>query len=315
MSAVLSEAETKFFSSRGQDVDASLRPAAAPNEPAANGGDAPATAPPAQSTPAANGGEQSPAAQTTPETQSAQQHVPLAALHEERKARQRAEQERQQLAQQVQQFQQQLEELKKGPQAPPPDPNQNPFEWLMHQGKINQEQLTQINEWRAQQEQQAQHATARQQFHQAISSSEQTFAAKQPDYYQAANFAMQQYDRTLKTLIPDPAERRQRVVQEALNVAWTVMQQGKDPAQFFYQYAKDMGYTGTGAPQPAVSGGAPPPAPQTTVTEVQQTIERGLKQRANSGGGGAPASEPTPEMALKMSPDDFNKWWAKQFRR
>ena len=101
-----------------------------------------------------------------------------------------------------------------------------------------------------------------------------------------------------------------------MGVAYTLTQEGRDPAQFFYDFAKDMGYAGPqSAPAPAAAPGAPISAPPQTVPEVVKTIERGLKQQANPGGGASPNSEITPEMALALPGDEFNKWWAKQFRR
>ncbi len=314
MSAVLSEAETKFFSSRGQEVDASLKPAEAPVEEQKTVATPPAA--PTQAPPTAANGLQQPPTTETPNPQ----HVPLTALHEERRARQQAERESQQLQQQVQQFQQQLEQIQKAQQAPPPDPQQDPIGAMMHQARINQEQLAQIEQWRTQQEQYTQQIVARQQFNQAITNSEQAFAAKNPDYWQAAKFAQQQYDKMLMALIPDPAQRQQRVMQEALSVAYSVMQQGRDPAEFFYQFAKDMGYTGQQQSSVPSQQGVTPPAQSVTpvmqtVPEVVKTIERGLKQQAAPGGGSTPNSEITPEMALTLPGEDFNKWWAKQFRR
>jgi hypothetical protein len=302
MSAVLSEAENKFFSSGGSDVDPSLKPAEAPAE----------SAPAMTTTPAATPPTPAPATTTSEPTQ---QQVPLAALHEERQKRVRVEQERQALQQQLQQFQQALEQAQKAQQAPPPDPNQDPIGAALHETQATKAQLEELRQWRAQQEQLTQENNLRQQFHQTITNSEATFRAKQPDYDQALNYAMQQYDKLLSAVIPDPAARRQRVYQEAIGAAYTVMSEGRDPAQFLYDTARNMGYTPA---QAAAAATTPtlPQVPQTrTTADVVKTIEKGLKQQANPGGGATPAGEISPEMALTLPGDEFNKWWAKQFRR
>jgi hypothetical protein len=307
MSAVLSEAETKFFSSRGADVDPSLQ--AAPVEPP-KPVDAVTTPPPAAAPPP-------PAATAAEPPAPAPQHVPLAALHEERKARQKAEQERQQLQQQLQQFQEQLQKAQQPPPPPPPDPNQDPIGAVLHQNQLLQQELNQLKGWRTEQDQFTQQIVARNQFNQAITNSEQAFAQKQPDYWQAAKYATAQYDKLLSALIPDPAQRQQRVIQEAMGAAYTVMQEGKDPAEFFYSFAKSMGYAPSTGVTPSAGGGSVPatPAIAQTVPDVVKTIEKGLKQQANPGGGASPSGEITPEMALTLPGEDFNKWWAKQFRR
>jgi hypothetical protein len=173
----------------------------------------------------------------------------------------------------------------------------------LHETQATKAQLEELRQWKVQQEQQAQYNANRQQFHDQITASEQAFRAKTPDYDKALDFAMQQYDKLLSGVIADPTQRRQRVILEAVGAAHTVMQEGRDPAQFFYETARSMGYTG------------PAPTIAQTVPEVVKTIERGLKQQANPGGGGSPNSEITPEMALALPPDEYNKWWAKQFRR
>jgi hypothetical protein len=301
MSAVMSEAENKFFSSGGSDVAPELKPADAPPETPA-----PATTP----TPA-------PATTTAPAVaEPTQQQVPLAALHEERQKRARAEQERQALQERIRQFEEVIAQAQKAQQAPPPDPNVDPIGAALHQSQATQKELEDMRQWRASQEQATQHQNLRQQFTQAVANSEATFRTTHPDYDQAFNHASQQYDKMLRAMIPDPVARRQRVIQEANGVALQLLQEGRDPAQFFYDFAKEMGYTGaqaaaaTAVTQPLAAA----VIPQTT-SEVVKTIERGLKQQGNSGGGGATPGEITPEMALNLPAAEYNKWWTKQFKR
>jgi hypothetical protein len=301
MSAVMSEAENKFFSSGGSDVAPELKPKDAPPETAA-----PATTSTPASTPATT-----PAA---PVTESTQQQVPLAALHEERQKRARAEQERQALQERVRQFEDAIAQAQKQQQQPAaPDPNVDPIGAALHQAQVTKAELEEVKQWRAQQEQASQHQNLRQQFTQAVANSEAAFRASHPDYDQAFNHASQQYDKMLKAMIPDPVARRQRVIQEANGVALQLLSEGRDPAQFFYDFAREMGYTGT-PPAPTTVTQQAAPVQQTT-SEVVKTIERGLKQQGNSGGGGATPGEITPEMALNLPAAEYNKWWTKQFKR
>lgn len=302
MSAVMTEAETKFFDSKGETVDPALKPAEPAKAPESGATVVPAIPPAA-----------APAEPTTPQ-------VPLTALHEERKARQQAEADRKTLQAQITQFQQQLEQLQKAQQPPPPDPNQDPIGAVLHQQKQNQATLEQIQQWRNEQDQYTHQLLARQKFQQDVMTSEQAFRTKQPDYDAAANYALQQYDKLLTALIPDPAARNQRVMQEAMGSLWAVMQEGRDPAQFIYDLAKHMGYAGPQAPAapnaaPAIAAPSIPALTQQTVPAAVAAIERGLKQQGNPGGGGSPNGEITAEMALKLPNDEFNKWWGKSFRR
>lgn len=304
----LNEAEAKFFTSRGTEVDASLSspeptPATEPDAPAAPA--APEPAPPAAAAPApAPAPAPSPAAAESPQ-------VPLAALHEERRKRAEIEAERQQLRAQIEQFQRAMQEAQ-APQAP--DPEQDPVGYLSFQNQQLQAQVRQMAEWRAQQEQERQQQTQFATLTQRVGAAEQAFRAKTPDYDQAAQFAMQMEDRRLSAFYPDPAVRAQVLRNEATQLLAQLVHEGRDPAEGLYQMAKNMGY-GTPAPAPvAAPAAAPAPAPAApAAAAAAETIQRGLKQQTVSGAGGStPPSEMTPEMMAAISdPAEFNKAWAK----
>lgn len=307
MSAVLSEAETKFFSSRGEEVDSSLAPEPAKEpekaaEPAAKPQEKPAE--PAKASEPAKAPDAPPA-----------QHVPIAALHEERQKRARAEQERAQLQAALQQFQQAQEQASK-PQ--PPDPEADPLGHQAFQIRQQQEELQELRTWRQQQEQTQHQQRAFSQFTQRVVAAEQAYRAEHTDYDAAAAFAISQYDKLLTASIPDPAQRQQQIQVMAGQELARVVGQGGNPAEFVYNFARSMGYAGPApavavTPQPTPAPAAP--APQTLPAAVE-TIQRGLKQQSSIASGGAtPASEVTPEMALALKGDEFNKWWSKQFKK
>ena len=297
----LNDAESKFFTSRGTEVDPSLsapEPTPAPEpETSATPAAAPAPAPaPTPSTAAPPAPAESP-------------QVPLAALHEERRKRAEIEAERQQLRAQIEQFQRAMQEAQ-APQAP--DPEQDPLGYLSFQNQQLQARIQQMDEWRAQQERERQQQTQYATLTQTVAAAEQSFRAKTPDYDQAAAYALQMEDKRLSAFYPDPAVRTQVLRTEAAQLLAQLVREGRDPAEGLYQMARNMGYAGpapVAAPAPAP---APTPAPA-PASSVVDTIERGLKQQTVGGAGGStPPSEMTPEMMAAISdPAEFNKAWAK----
>ena len=317
MSAVLSEAETKFFASGGSEVDPSLGAAPAdepsattPAEPAAAPAPAAAAAAPAQPAPAAQ-----PAA--APE---APQQVPLAALHEERRRRAEAEQNARQLQQQFEQLQTAMRQAQE-PQAP--DPEQDPVGYLAFQNRQLQQQLSEIGQWRQQTEQQRQQAMQYQTFVQQVAQSENAFRAKTPDYDDSVQFAMKLEDARLRAFYPDPAERQRVLQTEAANVLSQAIQRGMDPAAALYQAAKELraavGVPAMASAVPAVAPAAPVPAAvaPAQVADAAEKIRKGLAQQTNlAAGGTTPPAEMTPEALASISdPAEFNRQWNKMFKR
>ncbi len=307
--AALNDAESKFFTSRGTEVDPSLsapEPTPAP-EPEA----VPATPPAAAAAPAPS--PAAPPAAPQPAAESPQ--VPLAALHEERRKRAEIEAERQQLREQLEQFQRAIQQA----QAPqPPDPEQDPVGYLSFQNQQLQTQVQQMAEWRAQQERERQAQTQYATLTQTVAAAEQAYRAKTPDYDQAAAYALQMEDKRLSAFYPDPAVRAQVLRTEAAQLLAQLVREGRDPAEGLYQMARNMGYAAAApAPAPpAAPAPAPAPAPASaapTAATAAETIQRGLKQQTVSGAGGStPPSEMTPEMMAAISdPAEFNKAWAK----
>jgi len=312
----LNEAETKFFASRGAEVDASLtapEPEAAPDASSdASAESAPAAPANAAAPPAAAPAQGAPAPQ---EAQAPQ--VPLAALHEERRKRAESDATLQQLRSQFEQLQRSIQEAQ-APQAP--DQNEDPVGYLSFQNQQLQTQIEQMAQWRAQQEQQARQQSQFATLTQHVAAAEQAFRARSPDYDQAAQFALQMEDRRLSAIYPDPGQRAQVLRQEAINVLTQAVQQGRDPAEVLYTMAQQLGY---GAPSQSAQGApvAPAAAPQASApaaaaAAVVDTIQKGLKQQSVAGAGGStPPSELTPEMLASISdPAEFNKGWAKLAR-
>lgn len=309
----LNEAETKFFSSRGADVDPSLT--AAPESTPAPEPESTAAVPP-ESAKAPAPESAAPAPAPAPAPLETPPQVPIAALHEERRRRAEADARFQQLQEQFAQLQNQIRQA----QAPqPPDPDEDPVGALRYQNEQLQAQLQQVNEWRAQQERERQQQAAHLTLTQRVAAAEQAFRARTPDYDEAAKFALEAEDRRLQAFYPDPGQRAQALQQEAANVLAQAVQQGRDPAEVLYTMAKNMGYgvaPTVASPPPVAAATAPAPAPTPAPSNVVETIQRGLKQQTvGAVGGSTPPSEMTPEMLASLSGPEFQKGWAKMFGR
>lgn len=310
----LSAAESKFFESRGTDVDASLTTSEpAPSEPSPAPASVPASQPaaPAPAAPPAT----APAAAPPDPNQTPQGFVRQEALHAERQRRQAMEQEFRQLQQQFQQVQQYLQQVSQ-PQDERPDPQVDALGAIEWDNRQLRSQIQQLSEWRTQQEQGQQRQTQVQRLTQHLTQSEQQFAQTTPDYFQAADYAIKREDLRLQAFYPDPAVRANILRQEIANVVAQSIQSGVNPAQLIYQHAANLGYTRAAAPAPApgAAPAAPPAAPQ-TVPEVVSTIQRGLQQQSKGSGGSTPPSEMTPEMLLAMNGEEFQKNWDKAFKK
>lgn len=343
MSAVMSDAESKFFSSRGTEVDASLtapEPAPAPpvdSAPAptaekvsqptaaepktAEAPQAPKAVEPAKVAEAPKPAEATPPAKAEP-AKTPDGFVPQQALHTERQKRQQLEEQNRQLQAQMQQFQQWFQ-AQQQPQEQPPNPAEDPYGALQYELQQQRKQFEQVNQWREQQEQAQRQQRAIADLTQRLTASEQVFRASKPDYDAAAAYSLQQYDRLLTASIPDPVQRQQQVRIEAANALARAIQNGQDPAEFVYSFAVNMGYVpaqasapaspaATAVAAPAVAA-APAPAPE-AVADIAQTLERGMKQQAKSGGGAGAGGEMTLEqLAAINDPTAFNAGWKKAF--
>ncbi len=306
--AKLNAAETAFFDSRGETVDASLvpDPAATPaTTPAQPDPDATPATTPAQPDPAA-----APAATPAQPSKVQPHQVPVAALQAERQKRQQVEQEAQQLRAQIEAFQRAAAPPKPAEPAAPSF-EEDPVGALAYQNQALSRQLEEVTTWRQQQEQTAQQQQIVQSLVQQTAQSAREFRAQQPDYDQAFQFLTQQRDKQLAALIPDPAQREQAMFMEALQLSVQALQSGVSPAQRYYEIAQQWGYAPTAAPPASQVQDEPPESP------AVKAIRKGMRQQSSvSSGGSTPPGELTAEQLLGIrDPAAFNKAWSQQFQR
>lgn len=262
-----------------------------------------------------------PVAETPPEKR---RMVDYGALHEERERRKAADKEKAELARQLATLTGRfstIEELAKAasaqnqPKPQVPDVNTDPIAHFQAQIAERDRQLSEMQQWRQQQEQQAQQAQVVNQIRSVASQQEAEFAKETPDYQEAASHVQQMRLAQLRALrIPNP---EQAVAQEALQLAYNALNQGVNPAQMVYDYAKAIGWAPKqaaaatqAAPTPAQPPpAAPKPAAQAAGAKKLETVAKGQAANASLSqlNGSAPA-ETTIESVLKMSDEEFAKW-------
>lgn len=236
--------------------------------------------------------------------------VPLAALHEERKARQELQRqiaERDRLhAEQMQRINQRLETLiPKQPQPARPDKEAQPVDYLDHRLDGIEQQNRAILESRQQEMQQRQQAEYVNQLASRIVGSESVFAKEAPDYAEAIKFLDEFRVRELQVFGADENTARQQAFNERKQAALQWAHEGRNPAELAYNFAKARGYTPKAAQAPAQ-------APADKIASQQKGT---AAARSLGGGGAVTGGKLTAEALANMSDEDFSKLSEAQFRQ
>lgn len=237
--------------------------------------------------------------------------VPIGALHEERE-------KRRQLQAKIEQmevtFQKMMERVAQGQQPPAPAPAAAPEPTIpsyeedpVAHLKARLDQLSQITGSTTQQIQQQ---TAMTKFVDALGTLENQMRAVTPDYDDAINFAKQSRYAELTALGYAPEATAEMMRQEILGTAAYCMQQGRNPVEAFYNYAKVRGWRGpNGTPKPTL-------APTTTTAKKLATVAKAQStSRALPRGGSAPPTARTLEDLATMEDADFDKFFDSVMRK
>lgn len=237
-------------------------------------------------------------------------YVAIGALEEERNWRKqltaeksRMEQTFQQLVQRIQQPQQQQPNGQSQP-GQIPDYNTDPIGNLHAQLQTTLQELNSLKgmtqQTRAEQEAyaQMQHQMATYDRH------TQEFAAKTPDYGDAAKFLRDTREKALARFM-SPDEVKQRIEYEEGLLAGRAMMQGRNPAELFYEVAKDWGYKPKGS-EPV----------ENKLDRLQKGQKASASLSAVKGAGAAPGSDA--QMSLetlselyKTDPEAADRMWIK----
>jgi len=220
------------------------------------------------------------------------------ALVEARNLLKRERDERQRERERMEQRWAQIIERTTPKQPEPPQPNfdQDPAAWLRHQTENTGKTVNDLAEWRRQQEAQRQQAEQDQHLQYAVGTAEQEFAAEQPDYGDALEFARTSRMNFFRAAGYAPAEAAQIVMQETKILAQRALQAGENPARRIYEIAKTFGYA------QKQQGGE---------TKIEQ-LRKGQRAASPMSGGGA-EDENLPSLAAlaDMEDSEFDKLWGR----
>lgn len=220
------------------------------------------------------------------------------ALVEARNLLKREREDRQRERERMEQRWQQIIErtAPKQPEPPPPPQfEQDPAAWLRHQTENTGKTVTELAEWRRQQETQRQQAEQDQQLQYAVGAAEQEFAAEQPDYGEALEFARTSRMNFFRAAGYSQAEAAQIVMQETKILAQRALQSGENPARRIYEIAKTFGYA----------------QKQQAETKIEQLRKGQRASSPMSGGGAEDENLPSLSTLAEMDNDEFDKLWGR----
>lgn len=230
-------------------------------------------------------------------------HVPLSALHEERERRK--------------ELQARLEALEKRlekPQEPAPDPDPEPSKdddlpgWLEWRSRQVESRAERLEKAQAESQAAAQRAEAMQHVRQTVAQQEQAFRAAHDDYDAAYDFARDVERRRLAEVegVTDSAQQDAIIAQAEQRLVMAALQQGKNPAEVVYNYARFHGYDPS--PQEASRGfGSQVPGQDRPAAPAAQAAPA-PKPKSLGAARTAPAGDAlTPEGIASMSDTDFQR--------
>lgn len=250
--------------------------------------------------------------ESTPDDEKPSRTVPIGALHEEREKRRQLQAK---IEQMESTFQKMMERVAQGQQPPAPavpqpevpqipSYDEDPVAHL----KARIDQLTQVS---GATHQQMQQQTAMTKFVEALGTLENQMRATTPDYDEAIAFAKQARYSELMALGYSPEATAEMMRQEILGTSAFCMQQGKNPVEAFYNYAKVRGWQGrNGTPAPAAK-----PTAATTAKKLATVARAQSASRALPKGGSAPPTGRSLEDLSTMEDKDFDKYFDSVMRK
>lgn len=232
--------------------------------------------------------------------------VPLEALQEERAEKKQLKAELEQFKQWQSQVQEQLKQIPAAQQAQAPDPNIDPFgyqNWALQQlGSTVQD----INQWRQQQQQQAQVAAQANQILGWASQQARAFEITQPEYPNAYKFATDARDKEYQALgFTDPAVRNQLIEQDTARIIQHAAQNNLNPAELIFKFAEARGFQVKGKTQ---AQAALDPNAAAKIAAGQAAAPK-----LDKGGTIADGEMTAKDLANINDPEEFEKQWKKIF--
>lgn len=159
--------------------------------------------------------------------------VPLSELQEERKERRQAQERLEAIMSAMTQRQEPVVEVKEAP-----NPDQDPLGAL----KATNAEVQELRKYRETQEQNARQQQIVNNVMQTAIQQEHEYVKDNPDYNDAGNFLRAQRTGQLEALGYTQQQARQQVIKESLDLAGSLLQQGKNVPQAIHEIAKRSGY-------------------------------------------------------------------------
>jgi len=121
---------------------------------------------------------------------------------------------------------------------------------------------------------------------------EESFVKDKPDYWEALEYARGKRADQLRMAFPDAdnAQLAEHIRSEEFATAAQILQQGRNPAEFAYNYAASLGYTAGQQESP--------------VSKTQQELEA---EKQNAQGLGSPGTSSELDNLLNSAPDEFEQ--------
>jgi hypothetical protein len=293
----ITETEQKYFDTRGA-APLAPEPPAEELEPSPGDGEGPATAAEEPADGAENVDEGK-ADENNPG-----KFVRHGAFHEERQKRKQVESEfiayREQEAARNARLEERLNMLSQALKPPDPPPVTDPNERLALVEK-------EIRETKQQEQQRLQLQHVQEQFFNAVAVKEREFAADNPDYYEAIEFARAERLKDIQSLGYPADEAVRMLEQDIINISDDAFARRINPAERFYGYAKSRGWGKQQAPAQAKEQ---PPADKLKTIAAGQAAGKSLSTAP-----GTSQAALTLQALADMPQEEFDKIDAKTWRK
>lgn len=248
--------------------------------------------PDAQETQESQGATQKPQPEQV-QSEQVQKTVPLEALREERERRKELQAQLQAMEHRLQMILNAMQQ----PKTPEPEPavsyDDDPIAYLRTKIDALNEQIARMTQTTETQAQQQQYEA----FTRNIAVAEQQFAKDHPDYWDAVQFLRDRRMTELKALGYTEQQIMPVLAQDAAMLVQQAAANSKNPAEFAYQFAQQLGYQSKQAPQ-----GQQPQAP---AFEPPTSL--------GAATGSANTGVPTAQEISKMSDAEFQALFKKYF--
>jgi hypothetical protein len=189
------------------------------------------------------------------------------AVRQEREAKKQAERTMATLLDRIEAAQKEREGRESIVQERIPNRDEDPAGYLAWQQERTLAEIRELKEERQQERQLTRQEQEQRTFLTEYQRQLDEFASKTPDYNDAANFLAKNRDEELQALgIYDPHQRQQMLHQDALQIGAFCMQQGRNPAQTFYELARKRGFQGKPPAHSVENQGKEPNQPKSLST-------------------------------------------------